>query len=47
MTEIIIDAEEMVEKLVKRSGSSGQIYVPRSWVGRRVKVVLQPEKKKA
>jgi len=31
--------EEMVEREVMRSGVSGRIYLPRSWVGCRVKIV--------
>ncbi len=31
--------EEMVEREVMPSGVSGRIYLPRSWVGCRVKIV--------
>ena len=31
--------EEMLEKLVNPSGSSGRIYLPSYWVGCRVKVI--------
>lgn len=31
--------EEVLEKCVKPSGSSGKIYLPSEWIGRRVKVV--------
>lgn len=31
---------EIVEKTVKPEGNSGRVYVPKSWVGKRVKVVL-------
>ncbi len=31
--------QEMVEKVVKRSGNSGRVYLPPDWVGRRVKVI--------
>jgi putative transposon-encoded protein len=34
-----IYGEEIVEKIVKLSGSSGRIYLPMVWVGRRVKIV--------
>ena len=30
---------EMVEKVVKRSGNSGRVYLPPDWVGKRVKVI--------
>jgi putative transposon-encoded protein len=31
--------KEMVEKVVKRSGNSGRVYLPPDWVGKRVKVI--------
>ncbi len=31
--------EEMLEKLVARSGSSGRVYLPPDWIGKRVKVI--------
>ena len=31
---------EMLEKLVRKSGSSGRVYVPAEWVGKRVKIIL-------
>jgi len=31
--------EEMLEKRVNSSGSSGRVYLPSEWVGRRVKVI--------
>ena len=31
--------EEMLEKLVAKSGSSGRVYLPPDWIGRRVKVI--------
>jgi putative transposon-encoded protein len=31
--------EELCMKTVKRTGQSGRIYLPSSWIGRRVKVV--------
>ncbi len=31
--------EEMLEKVVARSGSSGRVYLPPDWVGKRVKVI--------
>lgn len=31
--------QEMVEKVVKRSGNSGRVYLPPDWIGKRVKVV--------
>ena len=34
------DVEEVREYTVKASGNSGRIYLPASWVGKRVKVIL-------
>ena len=31
---------EMIEKTAVKGGNSGRIYVPPSWIGKRVKVVL-------
>jgi hypothetical protein len=31
--------EEMIEKEVKISGSSGRIYLPPEWVGKHVKII--------
>jgi len=37
---IEVQGYQILEKKVKASGSSGRVYVPREWVGRRVKVIL-------
>jgi len=34
-----VSGHEMVEKVVKRSGNSGRVYLPPDWVGKRVKVI--------
>ncbi len=31
---------EVIEKVAESSGNSGRIYVPKKWIGKRVKVVL-------
>ena len=31
--------EEMVEKIVAKSGSSGRVNLPPDWIGKRVKVI--------
>jgi putative transposon-encoded protein len=31
--------QEMVEKIVAKSGSSGRVYLPPNWIGKRVKVI--------
>ncbi len=30
---------EMIEKEVKRSGNSGRVYLPLTWVGKHVKII--------
>jgi len=31
---------EMVEKIAKLSGNGAQVYVPKHWAGKKIKVVL-------
>ena len=31
--------EEMIEKEVKPSGSSGRVYLPPNWIGKHVKII--------
>ena len=38
--EVKVQAYQIIEKTVKASGNSGRVYVPKDWVGKRVKVVL-------
>ena len=38
--EIKVLAFQVVEKVVKVSGNSGRVYVPKEWVGKKVKVFL-------
>lgn len=38
--EVTIKAYQVIEKFVKSSGNSGRVYVPKEWIGRRVKVFL-------
>jgi len=40
LMEVKIQGYQIIEKTVKSSGNSGRIYVPKGWVGKRVKVVL-------
>lgn len=35
-----VQAYQVIEKTVKPSGNSGRIYVPKEWIGKRVKVFL-------
>ena len=30
---------ELLEKLVKKSGTSGRVYLPSCWVGKKIKIV--------
>jgi putative transposon-encoded protein len=38
--QVTVDAYQVLEKTVKASGNSGRVYVPKEWVGRKVKVML-------
>jgi putative transposon-encoded protein len=38
--EVKVQAYQVIEKTVKTSGNSGRVYVPKEWVGKRVKVIL-------
>lgn len=38
-TPIQVDGYEMLEKTVRSQGTSGRVYLPVSWIGKRVKVV--------
>jgi len=33
-------AYQVIEKIVKLSGNSGRVYVPKEWVGKKVKIFL-------
>ena len=37
---IEVQAYQVIEKTVKSSGNSGRVYVPKEWVGKKVKVFL-------
>ena len=42
--EITLRGYQIIEKIVKNSNTSGRVYVPNEWVGKRVKVILlEPE----
>jgi putative transposon-encoded protein len=43
MCNVELKAFEIVDKTVKPAGHSGRIYLPKTWVGKRVKVVLLEE----
>lgn len=31
---------EIIEKRAERGGNSGRVYVPKAWIGKKVRVVL-------
>lgn len=35
-----VQAYQVIEKTVRVSGTSGRVYVPKEWVGRKVKIFL-------
>ena len=35
-----MEGYEVLEKLVQSSGNSGRVYLPKKWIGKRVRVVL-------
>jgi len=35
-----LEAYQVIEKEVKSSGNSGRVYVPKEWIGKKVKVLL-------
>jgi putative transposon-encoded protein len=34
-----VSGHEMLEKIVKKSGNSGRVYLPPDWVEKRVKII--------
>jgi putative transposon-encoded protein len=38
--EVKLEAYDTREKIVTLSGSSGHVYLPKEWVGKRVKILL-------
>lgn len=38
--EVKVTAYQVIEKAVKSSGNSGRVYVPKDWIGKKVKVFL-------
>ena len=43
--EINARAEDMVKKTVARAGNIGRVYVPKAWIGKKVLVILEEERK--
>ncbi len=38
--EVRLEAHQVIEKVLKSSGNSGRVYVPKEWIGKRVKMLL-------
>lgn len=38
--EIKANAFAAIDRIVKPSGNSGRVYLPKSWVGKKVKILL-------
>ncbi|NOZ81004.1 MAG: DUF2080 family transposase-associated protein [DPANN group archaeon] len=38
-----LKGSEVLEKIPRLGGNSGRVYVPKSWIGKKVKVVLLDE----
>ena len=37
---IIVEGHEAVEKTAEKGGNSARVYVPKHWLGKKVKVIL-------
>jgi len=37
---ITVEGYEVLEKVVREGGNSGRVYLPKSWIGKRVKIIL-------
>lgn len=42
---IEIEAKETIKKTVKAQGSTGRVYLPISWIGKEVIIILPEEDK--
>jgi len=43
---LTIEGYEIIEKKVKSGGNSGRVFVPKSWLGCKVKILLIEEPRK-
>jgi putative transposon-encoded protein len=41
-----LEGEELIKKDVADAGSSGRVFCPKSWIGRKVAIILLPEEGK-
>jgi len=39
LTKFEVYGQEMLDKIVKRSGNSGRVYLPPDWVGKHTKII--------
>ncbi len=39
LTKFEVYGQEMLDKVVKRSGNSGRVYLPPDWVGKHTKII--------
>ena len=38
--QLTMDGFEVIEKSVEKGGNSGRIYVPKKWIGKKVRIIL-------
>lgn len=38
-SEFKVKGYEMLDRVVKKSGNSGRVYLPKDWIGARVKII--------
>ena len=38
--QLTMDGFEVIEKSVEVGGNSGRVYVPKKWIGKKVRIVL-------
>lgn len=41
--EFRMNGKEMIVKTVSKISTSGHVYLPRKWIGKKVAIVLEPE----
>ena len=45
-SEFIVKGFEMIDRAVKQSGNTGRIYLPKNWIGSKVKIIRVSKIKK-
>ncbi len=38
-SEFIVKGYEMIDREVKQSGNTGRVYLPKNWIGSKVKII--------